>query len=324
MSYTIDNSWNNINPLSFDSALSPQGNYINGNWTSIKICENGQTLYAVNTNTPVTSIYISTNGGLNWTNINSNVPTSSGYRNYINVCCDLSNTQVYIPAFDNYVYGCINNGLNWSILVNQIYKWSLCYCCPSNPQFIIINKVYPNATYISNNGLSTMSLINSLSNFNNITSICMDYYGVNIIVTSSTSGVALSTDSGNNFSKISAEILPKAQWSSVSIDSTGNNMVVCSLDGYIYISNNGGISWTSCSPNNNLSWSCVKISLNANVIFACAVYGSIYYTSNNGSTWNTTNPSNLTLNWACIDCNNDASFVCASVDGGNIYTLSNL
>ena len=101
-------------------------------------------------------------------------------------------------------------------------------------------------------------------------------------------------------------------------------MVISSLNGYIYVSNNSGSTWNSCSPSTSLIWGCVSISGNGNIIYAGAIQDYIYYSSNGGTSWSTTNPSyNLIYNWSSICSSYDGSIVYACVNGGDIYISNN-
>jgi photosystem II stability/assembly factor-like uncharacterized protein len=104
--------------------------------------------------------------------------------------------------------------------------------------------------------------------------------------------------------------------------SNGTYIAICSLDGYIYISSNGGSTWVSCSPNQKLNWSCIYLSKGSNLLLATAINDNIYYSSNYGSNWSMTSPNGIKSNWSSICCSNNGQYIYACVNGGNIYTTT--
>lgn len=151
-------------------------------------------------------------------------------------------------------------------------------------------------------------------------------------------------------------------WSGITMNSSGNFIIACSYEGYVYYTKNTGNSWslfslpkynwssvsTSSNGNyicvssfdgyiyvsinggtswtscspNNTSWSSVYIARSSNLILACGITDYIYYSSNYGLTWNITSPNSTPSNWSSICCSDDGSYIYACINGGNIYTTT--
>ncbi len=135
-------------------------------------------------------------------------------------------------------------------------------------------------------------------------------------------------------------------WSSVDVSADGQTMVAASslgvnldnlnsVDGKIFISHNGGTSWTDISPNGASEWHSIAISGNGSKIVAIADddTSQAYISTNGGTSWTTSAVDNV-MGWESLSISdngnkvliggensqNASSFIDISDDGGANWT----
>jgi len=132
-----------------------------------------------------------------------------------------------------------------------------------------------------------------------------------------------STDSGVTWLRTASY----RQWKSVSSSSDGMKVAAVPIEGYIYTSMDGGISWTECTTAGSKRWASISYSSDGTSIAAAdggSPYGYIYTSADGGVTWiqRTSAGSNK---WKSITSSSNGSKIAAVMtynDGfGNKYSL---
>ena len=89
------------------------------------------------------------------------------------------------------------------------------------------------------------------------------------------------------------------------------------INGQLYVSNNGGITWTA--RDSNRYWSGVTMSADGSIMAAIVQDGQIYTSSDEGVTWTARDSSRY---WTGIDSTADGTTLYA-VAGANLYRSTN-
>jgi photosystem II stability/assembly factor-like uncharacterized protein len=57
-----------------------------------------------------------------------------------------------------------------------------------------------------------------------------------------------STNGGTSWTAITPSTEVDKKWMSIALDYTGQNMIACALNDFVYVSHDGGTSWIICNP----------------------------------------------------------------------------
>ncbi len=123
------------------------------------------------------------------------------------------------------------------------------------------------------------------------------------------------------------------QFISSSVSADGSKVVACSMY-YVYISLDGGVTWSIKDPGGNF-FNAVDISSDGSSLIACTHGGGIYISSDNGENWQRHNPTgnaDLAFTWYDASISADGSriiasgqyyasnYVSISTDGGDTWS----
>jgi len=136
------------------------------------------------------------------------------------------------------------------------------------------------------------------------------------VLTTSMPALDLSTNFAMNWSKV-ASLSTTRSWYMISLSATGQYQSACDNAGFIYISNNYGVTWTQTATSQG--WRAISISSSGQ--YQTAVnYGYIYTSSNYGLTW-----TQLSYNYsfAGVSVSATGQYQNACVYNGAIWTSSN-
>ena len=308
--YTLG-SWKSINP----DRIANTGNI--ANWFQVACSFTGQYVAVIDANIYRPFIWTSNDYGNTYSRRNLQTHDYSGI--------SVTDTGVIcVPAIRDLIFVSVNyggsfqptndpGGFWYKIATDGTGQIRFCVKAFNNSDGLTPNKVFK-----SINGGPFISVYQQPDNWS---CVCVNQSGSTIGVCAYEGNVSLSKNTGNTWVSCNA---PPYCWSGITLDSTGQNIAVCSLDGYIYYSNNGGRVWhlrtTGLPP--LTAWSGIAMSADARVLFVCGINDYIYYSTNAGVKWTMTSPNGVPSNWYSIACNNDGSFVCASINGGNIYVIN--
>ncbi len=108
----------------------PAGGSITGSWDMVAISADGQCILAGYTHTVFVQalgyLYLSTNAGVNWQNINPAAP-ETGYREWFSVAMSGDGRQMLVGEQNGRLYMSTNGGAAWSLTdppgIGQTYDW---------------------------------------------------------------------------------------------------------------------------------------------------------------------------------------------------------
>jgi len=121
----------------------------------------------------------------------------------------------------------------------------------------------------------------------------------------------------------------------------GGGSVLANAGGYLYLSTNSGVNWTTNTGPGNNYWTSVACSADGTKLFATEVtsqvgfaqpqFGLVHVSTNSGASWDN-GVSSAALNWMSIACSSNGNFVVAasanqayfgSYPSGIVYTSTN-
>lgn len=181
-----------------------------------------------------------------------------------------------------------NTNRNWSTNVSATSSdGNIVYACASNDYL-----------YKSIDGGQTFSPITSLSSSLPWIGISTSADGKYVLVCATTNNnLFLSTDGGITWTiKLSTK-----NWQSVGMSSTGQKMIACAYNDYVYISTDYGSTWvqnTIINSGNTTSFNVSKVSGDGNVFTVCYGY-NVFKSLNDGTSW--TQVNNLLVSTGIIN-----------------------
>jgi len=113
-------------------------------------------------------------------------------------------------------------------------------------------------------------------------------------------------------------------WASSAMSSDGEIMIVGNQDGGIYISTNGGGSWTDTDPGifppDNYNWYTLAMSSNGQTILAGTYSDRVFLTTDGGDNWSETQPAgDIGANWITSSMSSDGEVMLASIEDVGVY-----
>jgi hypothetical protein len=108
-------------------------------------------------------------------------------------------------------------------------------------------------------------------------------------------------------------------WSSINSTSDGTHLVAAANGGYIYTSNDSGISWVNQTNATSKQWSTITSSSDGTQL-AATINGGYIYTSNNSGVTCAPQPEAGSKTRTLITLSSNGTHLAATVGGGAIYT----
>jgi hypothetical protein len=214
------------------------------------------------------------------------VRTSSGKKSWISISS--SYDGIFLAACSDFIYTSNDSGASWTVSYAVNPDWRDIVCSADGP---LIFACSPTTVYVSNNSGSSWSTITN-AGFTSLTSITASANGQLVAVTNDNGYIAVSTDSGANWTQLTSIEIRK--WGRIEATGFGEALFAYVYDttnkGYIYnIVNNAG-TWTSTelTAAGLRVWTGMSVSPNGQNIAACATGaadGYIYVSLDGGTTW---------------------------------------
>lgn len=284
--------------------------------TSVASSANGRNLVVVSFGK---GIYTSSNSGSTWlevSNYSSGMwfPAFGGIEFY-SVASSSEGSKLVAPSWNGYgIFTSTNSGATWQSTdpVQPERQW-YAVASSADGHKLVATIYYGGPVYGStNSGVSWMQLTNFPNPASqNIRAIASSADGNKLATASSaylgSGGICLSTNSGLTWVEVTN--VPNDNWISIASSADGTKLVAAPLNDSIYISTNGGVTW---SPTETPSEAWASLAMSADgtkVIAGCA--GVLYSSDDSGNTWVTNNvPSG---NWNYVASSADGN-VLAAVD----------
>jgi len=363
----ISNFRNTVNPISlidnsvlftntpdfdfynnFGILWTKNANSIQSFWTSIAVSATGQYQIACNGSVDGNSgsytsgyLYISNNYGVTWNQVNLSVTYYNSGGSQITVSTgpfysvSVSSTGQYMIALlnaaaingyalttnSNYTY-CVytsnNYGVTWK---TSNIQYKLCYASAISAtgqyQIFIQNNMNDNYTSPANNIYISFDYGNTFSSYGNIN------YMTDVAMSATGQYVTITqgTSTGyiytsNNFGVTWKQLAVGANWNNVAMSSSGQYQYASVYNGIIYFSNNYGASWVGTGYISGI-WSSLSVTADGKCVVACINGGGIYTSSNYGSNWLLSNSPNNSWNSVSISSNGKYITGCASTYNNN-------
>lgn len=306
------------------------------NWSGVTQSDNGQTMFAI---VAGGQMYKSIDMGLNWAAV-------AIARNWRTIACNSDCSVVLAAETEGRLFRSVDFGASWSE-TESVRNWrSVAVSANGNTMLAL---PYGGQTYISTNIGATWSTGTGNGNQSQWVSAALSADGSKFFVAPFIGGISYSANRGSTWNsyltpanttsisyaddvnrllqcgndgaiatsstmgasvtRLNANQIP---WSSCDISSNGNVLIATSTTGLIYVSTDGGGSWTARSlDSGNVKRRAIIADEEGKQLYA-AVYGGKLETSlNSGSTW--TVALDLVQNWAGL---------CASNSFGKIYAVA--
>ena len=121
------------------------------------------------------------------------------------------------------------------------------------------------------------------------------------------------TNAGNNY----------ACWYTTSMSRDGNIIIAGEDYGKLYISTNGGGSWTETQPVGNVyeNWHTTSMSADGDTIIAGGF--GLYISTNRGSSWTEIQPAENVYGWQTVSMSSDGTYIIAGGSSGRLYISTN-
>jgi photosystem II stability/assembly factor-like uncharacterized protein len=207
-----------------------------------------------------TGIYRSTNGGLNWSIVNSGLTNTS-----VNSLTS-TGTNLFAGTLGGGVFLSTNNGSLW-VEVNSGLTNPIILTLAANPLNVFAGS-YGGGVFVSSNNGSTWSSANS-----GLTDLIINTIAIagENVFTGTLSGVFRTTDNGSNWTQVNSGLIDT---SITTISVIGMNIFAGTPSG-VFLSSNNGDAWLNVSsglPN----YPVLSIAFDSTYIYAGLYYGGVW------------------------------------------------
>lgn len=227
-------------------------------------------------------IFLSTNNGQNWVEMNTGLPSK-----HIN-SITISGDNIFVGTNGMGICNSTNNGQNWST-VNSGIILTYVQAFAFNETNIFAGTDGGGVFRSANNGQNWSAINSGLTNYG-VNSLAVN--GDNVFVGTQGGGVFLSTNNGQNWLPANIGITNKFV-STLAVN--GNNIFAGtynaqSYEGGLFLSSNNGQSWVSIDINTGLTDNRItSLAISDAAIFAGTYGGGIFRSTNNGQNWSEVN-----------------------------------
>ena len=276
-------TWTNIT-----TGTAMSGQY----WRHIASDASGINLVVTNADTLNNgNIWTSSNSGATWTNRTTG--TSAANKPYSNIVCDATGQYVYASCYVGDVWASSDYGVTWRDVSNpsMLNKGMQWITCSGNGQYVAICDNYTDANvWISSDYGSTWSA-KSISGAGNMSSICMSYWGDQILVTDQSGKLFISKNLGKTWTNVTPSI-SGSEWIRCASDFTGQYLAASEHNTGLWLSSDNGSTWTLAQNFSNVIIENIKISHDARYIALTVRSQSLYVgtITNYNTTFNYSNP----------------------------------
>jgi hypothetical protein len=213
---------------------------------------------------PVTGIYLSTDNGSSWTDVNNGLPPVTATDVY---ALAIIGSNIFAGTYHG-VYLSTNNGASWNLMNNGLPAFPTVTSLAVNGT-VIYAGTYEGVYISTNNGSSWFPAVTGLPLNPLVTALVTSGANILVGIYASNGGVYLSTNNGNSWTAVNSGIT----------DSTIRSFAVSGTN--IFAGTNNGVF---LSTNNGNSWISVNSGLPPNIMIASmAISGSVLYAGTIGN-----------------------------------------
>jgi photosystem II stability/assembly factor-like uncharacterized protein len=263
----------------------------------------GDTIFA-GTNS---SIYMSTNNGGNWAEVNNGLPATNQ-----TMSLAIKGNSIFAGT-SNGVYSSSNNGSGWTASNNGLVLSNTNVFAFAVSDSIIFAGTYNGVFSSSNNGSNWYAT--SLSNV----IMSLSFKGDTLFAgTNGYDGIYLSTNNGSSWDSVNTG-LTGSDLLVFALAQKGSNIFAGTCGGGVFLSTNNGNSWVAVNTGLN-NKEVYAISIWGNKIFAGTYGGGIFMSSNNGNSWSAINYG-LPLNPSVFSLTINGNYIFAGTVNNGVWRL---
>ena len=290
-------------------------------WSGVATSSDGLKMVAcslyegVDNTTNLGAIYLSTNGGTNWS-----LATSAPSNNWNGVASSTNGTKLAAVYYSSYFYTSTNSGVTWQSNTVPFFGFAIASSADGNRLLVygVDNNSQRSVFTSPDEGDSWTKAI--LPTNEAWYAVASSYNGSNLIVVanSDTAGtnpgvIYTSTNAGTSWK---SNNIPGNYWNAVASSGSGSNLLAVAADGIVFTSADAGNNWTQRngpfqSPGGGGAYlTGVAVSGDGTRMLAVANSGQIFSSYDSGVTWVDDNAPQLF--W---------QFAAASLDGTHAVSL---
>ncbi len=286
------------------------------NWVSVAGSSDGRVLVAAADIFGDQAIWLSTNGGLLWTNTEW-----VALDDWTAVACSSDGATIVAlsslyNAGDGLIYTSHDTGVTWSAQDAPVSEWSTVAVAADGNKFIagaLGDHYYNVQTLFTWPYAGPWRLLEAPADYWRGIASSVDAAK---LVAAGEYSLYTSADAGTTWQVSDA---PHHGWSSVASSGNGTNLAATETAGRIYRSSDGGAAWVQCTAPSNL-WVSVASSADGHQLAAAASWRGIYTSPDSGGTWFETGaPRN---SWRSLASSDDGTTLIAAADSISAFTNS--
>jgi hypothetical protein len=237
---------------------------------------------------------------------------------WTSIVCSADGTTVY-AAFTGEIYASTDSGVTWA-LRNSSQSWYYVTCSADGTKLAASCGDYTPVFTSTNSGATFTEHSDSSYTVNSLASSAD---GTKLAVAAPGYDIFTSTNSGATWvdQPESLGVVDDLGWWSIACSTNGAEIVAVAKNvgftqgGWIYISDDSGVTWTPRAFTNN--WQAVASSADGTKLVAAVLGGQLYTSTDSGTNWT---PRAFTTNWQAVASSADGTKLVAAVHYGQLYT----
>lgn len=328
--------------------VKPAGDVDKG-WTGGAMDADGSHLIVVN----LLRLYTSSDGGEVWV---ERQPAGDVNRTWNACASDSDGSNLIVVASGGRVYTSSNGGVGWTERTpagdaNQY--WDSCASDDDGSVLIVGMRYATEGVYVSSNGGASWTLCQPAGavEFSWLDVTCNSDGSVLLAAAGAYEGSKLykSTNGGASWTDITPAASTGLGWLTCDTNADGSVILAASYarinpiggtpdwsyGGRLYLSTNGGTSWTETRPAGDVNkfWRALSLSGDGELLLAGGTLGSgdaspsnpgrLYSSDDSGTTWGEERPAgDVERTWWVAAADSDGSVLLVGVNGGRLYMLA--
>lgn len=263
--------------------------------------------------TAVNGVYLSTDNGKSWTQVNSGLESSDVTSFAVSPASGGASTNLYAGTWGGGVFLSTDNGTDWTAVNNGLTNTDVEAVAVSGANIFAGTTT---ALFLSTNNGTSWNAVNA--NYTNALAVS----GSNVFALN-TSGVVLSTDNGKSWNSVNDGLPANSYVTALAASAT--DVFASTYGGGVYRSSDNGTTWTSLETDSTDR--CYSLVVNGTNLFLGTEDLGVFLSTDNGTTWSGTNLTNIAIQAIAVSGTNffagtvNAIFV--STDNGSTWTAAN-
>jgi Secretion system C-terminal sorting domain len=257
--------------------------------------------------TTVNGVYLSTDNGKSWGQVNSGLESSDV------TSFAFSGANLYAGTWGAGIFLSTDNGTTWASVNTGLTNTDVEAVAVSGANIFAGTTT---ALFLSTNNGTSWNAVNA--NYTNALAVS----GSNVFALNTT-GVVLSTDNGASWKSVNNGLPANAYVTALAASET--DVFACTYGGGVYRSSDNGTTWTSLETDSTDR--CYSLVVNGTNLFLGTEDLGVFLSTDNGTTWSGTNLTNTAIQAIAVSGTNffagTANAIFVSTDNGNTWTATN-